>query len=200
MQMISGQKWEMYDSQERRAQQQEIPNMFSSLSKARESLVSHWHVASYSASDTRNPTTEGLQKVPQAGAWQNKSTGILGRWSSAYDAYLNIQGENLTDARKRGTAALRIVKALGSSALMLTRTMVDDQMNWDVFCPMFQEIVSLAEDIVELDSKSTEQRPPFYIDMSLVRPLFEVSLIVERIFPLQRSRKLYQVNHTGSKC
>ena len=178
--MVSGQKWEKYKPMEKLAQKPEIPAIFSSLSKVKETLVSYWHVASFSASDVWDPTSEKLLAVPQAGTWQNKSTSILARWSSAYDAYLDIQGESLTDKKRKGTAVLRILKELGSTATMLTRTMVDDQRNWDVFCPMFRKIVSLAEDIVELDlnPNSPAGQPTFCIDMALVRPLFEVSLFV----------------------
>jgi hypothetical protein len=167
----------MYDSMENYEQKREIPAMFSNLSKALEMFVSHWHVASYSTSDLWDPTIDKLSVVPQAGTWQKKSISILARWSSAYDVYLNIQGDNLTDKRRKGTAALGILKELGSTVMMLTRTKVDDQQSWDVFSLMFQNIVSLAEDIVEIDIKSTIQRPTFCIDMALVRPLFEVSLL-----------------------
>ncbi|KAE9374871.1 hypothetical protein N431DRAFT_336663 [Stipitochalara longipes BDJ] len=177
-QMVSGQEWKTYDSMNKYAQRQEIPAIFSNLSKARELLVSHWHVASYSTSDGGDSMSEKFPAAPEAGAWEKKSMSILARWSSAYHVYLNIRGDNLTDIKRKGTAALGILKELGSTAMMLIRTMVDDQRNWDVFCPMFQKIVSLAEDIVELDLKSTVERVerhPFCIDMALVRPLFEVS-------------------------
>jgi len=176
--MVSGQKWEMYESIKKSPHKREIPTIFSSLSKARESLVSYWHVASHSTNDIWDPSREKLLAVPQAGAWQKKSISILARWSSAYDAYLDIRGDNLTDEKRKGTAALCILKELGSTAMMLARTKVDDQKNWDVFCPMFQKIVSLAEDIIELELKSIAQRPPYCIDMALVRPLFEVSLLL----------------------
>ena len=175
--MVSGQKWEMFDSIQKYARKREIPAIFSSLSEARDSLVSHWHVASFSTSDIWDPSSRKLPAVPQAGAWQKKSTKILARWSSAYHAYLNIPGDNLTDKKRKGTAVLRILKELGSMSMMLTRTMVDNQMDWDVFCPMFQKIVALADDIVEVDLKSTAGRRTSCIDMALVGPLFEVSLI-----------------------
>ncbi|OBT57596.1 hypothetical protein VE04_01457 [Pseudogymnoascus sp. 24MN13] len=162
------------ESMANRAQKQEIPAIFSSLSVARERLVSHWHVTSHSTSDEWDPFSEKLT-VPLAGAWQKKSSSILARWSSAYDAYLNIQGKNLTGRKRKGTAVLRILKELGSTAVVLTKTTVDDQMEWDVFCSMFDKIVSLAEDIVEIDQKSTEGRPTFCIDMALIGPLFAVS-------------------------
>ncbi|KFY89859.1 hypothetical protein V500_05423 [Pseudogymnoascus sp. VKM F-4518 (FW-2643)] len=155
-------------------QKLEIPAIFSSLSEARERLVSQWHVASQSTDDVWDPLSGKLCTVPLAGAWQKKSISILARWSSAYDAYLNIQGENLTDRKRKGTAVLRILKELGSTAMMLTKTTVDDQRSWDVFCSMFQKIVSLAEDIVDVDRKSTTGRPTFCIDMALIGPLFAV--------------------------
>jgi hypothetical protein len=145
--MVTGREWDVYGSEKRYAQKREIPAMFSTLSKARESLVSDWHVASYPTSDMWDPTSDRLPGVPHAGTWQKKSISILARWSSAYDVYLNIRGENLTHEKRRGTAALSILKELGSIAMMLTPTTVDDQTIWDVFCHMFQNVVSLAEDI-----------------------------------------------------
>ena len=50
---------------------------------------------------------------------------------------------------------------------------------------MFQKIVSLAEDVVELDLESTAGRSNFCIDMALVGPLFKVSSI-SNIFPMFR--------------
>jgi hypothetical protein len=111
----------------------------------------------------------------------------------AYDAYLNIQGENITDRKRKGTAVLRILKELGSTAVILTKTTVDDQIEWDVFCSMFEKIVSLAEDIAEVDQKSTEGRPTFCIDMALIRPLFAVSSLSIVYFPERRLLKLCEV-------
>ncbi|KFY02918.1 hypothetical protein V490_00366 [Pseudogymnoascus sp. VKM F-3557] len=175
-QMVPGQKWGVKEPTANYANEIEIPGIFSSLSETREILVSHWHVASDSTSDVWDPMSEKLPAIPPATAWQKKSFGILARWSSAYDAYLNIQGENLTDRKRKGTAVLRILKELGTTAMILTKAAVyNDEMKWDVFCPMFQKIVSLADDIVEADQKPTAGRPAFCMDMALIRPLFAVS-------------------------
>jgi hypothetical protein len=162
---------------------QEIPAMFSSLSKAGESLVSYWHLASYSASDVWDPMNEKLPAVPEAATWQEKSMSILARWTSAYDAYLNVQSENMTDIKRKGTAVLCILKELGSAAAVFTRTTLNDQTNWDAFYPMFQKIVSLAEEIIELDLKSTVVRPKFCMDMAIIGPLFEVSSRSNKLLP-----------------
>ncbi|OBT87287.1 hypothetical protein VE02_02956 [Pseudogymnoascus sp. 03VT05] len=159
-------------------QKQGIPAIFSSLSVARERLVSYWNVTSQSTSDGWDSFSKKLT-VPLAGSWQKKSSSILARWSSAYDAYLNIQGENLTARKRKGTAVFRILKELGSTAVILTKTTVDDQIEWDAFCSMFEKIVSLAEDIVEVDRKSTAGRPDFCIDMALIGPLFARVLDIE---------------------
>ncbi|KAK8061593.1 hypothetical protein PG994_007959 [Apiospora phragmitis] len=162
----------MPDSAEDYAQKQKIPAIFSNLSKARETLESEWHVASYFTSGIRKPSEKPLPH-PESGAWQEKSKSILARWSSAHDVYLDIRGDSLTEEKRRDTAALSILRELGSMTMMLTRTTVEDQRKWDVFCPMFQNIISLAQDIIELDRNSTTARPKACINMALVGPLFE---------------------------
>lgn len=190
--MVPGQKGGVKEPTANYAKEVEIPGIFSSLSETREILISDWHVASDSTSDVWDPMSEKLPAVPPATAWQKKSFGILARWSSAYDAYLNIQGENLTDRKRKGTAVLRILKELGITAMILTKAAVDDdEMKWDVFCPTFQKIVSLAEDIVEADKKPTAGRPAFCMDMALIRPLFAVSTFFPIYFPNRRSLESY---------
>lgn len=186
--MVGGQKWEIYELMKKYARKREIPAAFSTLSQARDSLVFHWHVVSYAMCDIWDPTSEKHPEV--LGAWRKKSISILERWSSAFDAYLLSQGDNLTDNEKKGASVLCILKELGSTSMMLTRSMVDDQRNWDVFCPIFQKIVALAQDIVELDLKSTAGKPTFCIDMALVGPLFEVSSSSKFIHLVRRFRVL----------
>lgn len=166
----------------RYAQKREIPAIFSGLAKARESLVSSWHIASYSTHNARHIASNSIPAVPQVGAWQKKSTSILARWSSAYNAYLNIQNDNLTDTRRKGTAALCVLKELGSTSKLIAQTTVDDERNWDVFCPMFQKIVSLAEDIIQLNLKPIIRAPEYCINMAIIAPLFKVSILPSIIF------------------
>jgi hypothetical protein len=164
-------------------QKNEIPAMFAALSKTRESLLSHWHVAFDVTNDDWDYTREEVPAILQVGAWQEKSTSILARWSSAYEAYLEIRGHRLTNAKKKGLAALRILKELGSTAILLTEMTFDDEMKWDMFYSVFQNVVSLAEDIVELDLSSTVEKPRFCLEMAIVQPLFKVSLRLSDCFP-----------------
>lgn len=180
--MVSGQKWEMHDSKIQNAPKPEISAIFSTLSNVGTSLVTQWQMSSYSITDTANPPNEKIPAALGIDPWQKKSRSILARWSSAYDVYLNIRGDNLTNEKRKGTAGLRILKELGSVAMMLTQPIVDDETSWDVFCPIFQNVVSLAEDIVELDSEVTTERSPFCINMTVVGPLFQVSFSLSRSF------------------
>lgn len=156
--------------------------IFSTLLNIGASLVTQWQMSSYSITDTGNPPGRGVPAALDIDPWQKKSRSILARWSSAYDVYLNIRGDNLTNEKRKGTAGLRILKELGSVATMLTQPIVDDETSWDVFCPIFQNVVSLAEDIVELDSEVSAERNPFCINMAVVGPLFQVSFSSDRSF------------------
>lgn len=151
--------------------------IFSVLSNVGSSLVSQWHITSYSNAEMENLASKKLPAaLDNMRPWQKRSRSILARWSSAYDVYLNIRGDNLTNEKRKGTAGLRILKELGSVTMMLTQPVVDDETNWDVFCPVFQNVVSLAEDIIELDLEVAAEKSPFCINMAVVGPLFQVSL------------------------
>lgn len=183
--MVSGQEWEIHDTKRQYAPKPEMSAIFSTLSNVGASLVDQWYMASYSTTDTGNPPSEKLPPALHIGPWQKKSGSILARWSSAYDVYLNIRGDNLTNEKRKGTAGLRILKELGSVAMMLTQPIVDDETNWDVFCPVFQNVVSLAEDIVELDLEVSAEKSPFCINMAIVGPLFQVSFLWNIFSPQQ---------------
>lgn len=181
--MVSGQKWETHDPAKQCAPGSEMSAIFSALSNVGASLVSQWHMSSYSNTEMGNlPSKKLPAPLDNTRPWQKKSRSILARWSSAYDVYLNIRGDNLTNEKRKGTAGLRILKELGSVAMMLTQPVVDDETSWDVFCPVFQNVVSLAEDIIELDLEVATERSPFCINIALVGPLFQVSFLLNISF------------------
>jgi hypothetical protein len=157
-----------------------IPAMFPALSQARKTLVSRWHVTSRTTSALWEPT-HGIYLAERPAAWQAQSTSILARWSSAYDVYLNIRGEHLTVVKRKGISTIRILKELGSKAAVLTQTTFDNERDWDAFCPMFQNVVALAHDIVELDLQMTAGTPLHCMDMAIVRLLFEVNLLLNTL-------------------
>jgi hypothetical protein len=171
--MVGGEKWVIYEVMKKYARKKEIPAAFSSLSEARDSLVFHWHMVSYSINDIWDPTNENSTAVLEA--WKRSSIRTLERWVSALDAFLLNRGSDLTAKEQQGAAVLCILKELGSSSLLLARTVIDDQRKWDVFYEIFERIVTIAEGIIERDTKATSGKPTFCIDMAVVAPLFEVA-------------------------
>ncbi|PMD29888.1 hypothetical protein L207DRAFT_503376 [Hyaloscypha variabilis F] len=164
-------EWNTYEIMKKHAWTREIPPAFSTVSQARNCLLFHWHKLSFNIWDRSS------KQFPEILiAWQKTSIAILDRWSTAFDAFLSNRGDKMTDNERKGAAVLTIIRELGSTSVMLVRTKVDDQRNWDIFSPIFEKIVCLAEDVVKLDFKSNGGRPTFCIDLAIVSPLFEVSI------------------------
>ena len=178
-------EWDTYEIMKKHAWISEIPPAFSGLSRARDCLLFHWHKISFNIWDRNSDQfTEDLL------AWQDSSIIILNRWSTAFDAFLCNRGDKMTANERKGAAVLTIIRELGSTSVMLTRTKVDDQTNWDIFSPMFEKIVCLAEDVVKLDFQSNEGRPTFCIDLAIIGPIFELSCRCRDPFIRRRAIKL----------
>ncbi|PVI00600.1 hypothetical protein DM02DRAFT_592558 [Periconia macrospinosa] len=175
-------------------QEVDFPAMFPALLQAEKALVSRWHITSHTTSELWDPTGgKHLAKPPSA--WQAQSTSILARWSSAYEVYLDIRSDHLTVAKRKGMSTIRILRELGSTAAVLTKTTLDDEREWDAFCPMFRNIVSLALDIVKTDLQTTEGTPPNCINMAIVRLLFEVFCRCRD--PITRRRIIWILQNCG---
>lgn len=97
------------------------------------------------------------------------------KWSAALHAFIRARGDAITDNERRGVQVLLLLQDYTSTSVLVARTMVDEQTNWDVFIPTFETVVCRAEELVRLDLGSTTGRPTFCIDMNFVGPLFEVS-------------------------
>ena len=73
--------------------------------------------------------------------------------------------------------------------MMLTKASVKDEKEWDVFGLMFENVVALAEDIVELDLKTTAKSDPYCINMAIVGILFQVCLSSNLSFTSPKPRE-----------
>jgi len=82
-------------------------------------------------------------------AWQRESLDILKNWSKELDEFFSCRGDDLSRKEGSGVAILRIQSHIGFISLRLKRTLDDDQTLWDGFCPMFDEIVNLAAEVVQ---------------------------------------------------
>lgn len=191
--MVGGRVFDLYETAVKNRIGQNIPSAFSSLSEARESLVYHWHRLARPVTKELLDDGSGLNFLA---AWQSRHEGsqqIFNQWSAAFDAFLQTRGASLDDGEKKGVAMLEIQQEIGFLSLQLGRTYFDDQTLWDQFMPLFNQIVSLAAEILDFGSK-TRRYPTFSLDMGIVGPLYEVAsrcrdpIIRRKAISLMKSR------------
>ena len=82
---------------------------------------------------------------------------------------MGCQGDDLSPKERSGIAILRIQSHIGFIPLRLKRTLDDDQTLWDGFCPVFDEIVNLAAEVVRHEAGV----PYFCLDLGIIGPVFE---------------------------
>lgn len=100
---------------------------------------------------------------------------MLDQWSAGFETFVQARCDALTQRELSGIGTLRIYRSVGFTFLYLKRTLEDDQMLWDEFCPMFDEIVNLAAVVLAADSDIPSRKPYFSLDLGIIAPLFEVA-------------------------
>jgi hypothetical protein len=163
----------LYENTTKSRRGQSIPPAFSSLSEARASLIFHWHRLMRPICEKYLDDGSSLNFLT---AWQTRhdsSQWVFDQWSAAFDAFLK-DGSSLAESEKKAVTMLKIQQEIGFLSLQLGRTYFDDQTLWDQFLPLFNQITSLAADLLEFGSKS-RRYPTFSLDMGIVGPLYEVA-------------------------
>jgi hypothetical protein len=168
-------KYDIYEQATKNRGRLSIPHTFSSLTEARESLIFHWH------QHTKPKTNEivvgdeaSLAFFVDCQNGQKSSVDTLYQWSKAFDSFLETHGDSLSQSDKHGATMLQMQHDIGFMSLQLNRTLLDDQTGWDQFIPLFNQVVSLAEEIIDHTPK-TPRYPSFSLDMGVVGPLYLVS-------------------------
>ena len=173
--MIGGHPWNFYGRSET-AYNPKIPTSFSSLSEARDSLDYLYYDCSHSMLD--QPKRDDPAFFTIMNAWQRKYSDLLQRWSMAFDAFLELHGDTFTCKEREGVTVLQIQKLSAYITLDVGRSTTDDQTLWDVYCPLFEEMVTLAESIVEPAThsghRSLDRKLSISLDKGIIGPLYEV--------------------------
>jgi hypothetical protein len=153
-----------------------MPACFATLSEARDTLNYHWHDYIYFAAKFPKPmTAEDADLAKQQGA---KYSILFMQWSFAFDAFVAMRGNTLSENERKGVMVLEIEKRIAYTSLSMPDNAVDDQTLWDDFLPIFEQIVSLAESIsgIDLSAKEVYQsKPSFSLDFGIVGPLYDVA-------------------------
>ncbi|EPE28657.1 hypothetical protein GLAREA_09778 [Glarea lozoyensis ATCC 20868] len=147
------------------------PTAFSSLGEARNCLIYNWHERTTPREFKTGKTTEDLHRVV---ARQNESLALYDQYNSAFQSFLATKGSVLNDSQRKGVRVLEIHHLAAYVALNSKKTTLDVQTVWDQYVPIFDKIVTLAEEVTLLDSLDTAA-PVFSIDMGIVAPLYSVA-------------------------
>lgn len=172
------------------------PIVFHSLAEAREMLEIYTHYHRQRSTELQGKYKQAKQinvASLSAVALRDISLSLLRRWSGALNAFLHKHSASLTDCERRGAAQLQLRQIDSFIALDVTQTTgeaePDDQIRWDRYNSVFEQMVALGESINEyshssassfLSSSSSSGMPPsspttFSLDLGIVGVMFNVA-------------------------
>ena len=159
----------------------DIPEAFASLEEARNNLdyQSNRYIGFLKEVELRNydPEDERRFADEEVETERKKYQGLLDKWETAFERFLQSPYTTLDPKGQRGALALKIYQRIGALHLKVpVSRMLTDESVWDAFVPDGEEIVSLAESLVASeDSTVTTKTPIFSFDISIVGPLYSVA-------------------------
>lgn len=150
-----------------------IPEMFSSLEEARNSLDYHMNCLSgYISSLGEKPPSED-QGEERRTFWRN----TMSQWDTAFEKFLDNPATHLDAKSKQGALVLQMEQRLKSVFLLFPANyMFANESIWDDHISVGEEIVEMAEKVVALDSVAPISRKPvFSCELSIITPLYAVA-------------------------
>ena len=165
-----------------------IPTYFKSLEEALNLLHYHENRRLKAACDLDNAAlyTNPVSPLIEAAYIESYSQSldtfrdVLRRWSSAFEAFL-VKANGTMDSRAlQGAAVLKIIHRVSSLQIEYhIQNRLHSPNRWDPFRLECEEIVDLATSVVKAHnnspSNSSSINPMFFMDMSIVGPLFSIS-------------------------
>ncbi|KAJ5720812.1 uncharacterized protein N7483_008746 [Penicillium malachiteum] len=181
------------------------PVIFNSLSDAREMLEIYTFYYKQRSLELHSQSLQGevmdttiQQSVTvtslEAIALRDFALTLLENWSAGLEKFLHENESTFTDRDRRGAAVLQLRKIDSIIALDIIRlaeeTTPDDHMEWDKYCPHFEQVVSLGESIIASPSSPPSFSPSpfsyssshpspftttFSLDLGIVGSLFNVA-------------------------
>ncbi|RAL05362.1 uncharacterized protein BO80DRAFT_421429 [Aspergillus ibericus CBS 121593] len=172
----------------------EVPECFSSLAEARDLFEYYSYVFRHEYHKLSNLDVTSLE----LGAFIQTCVSLFQKWSGALDQFEKTRGPSLTTREHVGLKILQIQRCIQTMLFQHHLSGTTDPSGWDMYNPIFQEIVSLAASVVELSgdrSPSTPEadpsgqrrfKPSFTLDMGIIGPLYDVATLCRD--PLIRRR------------
>jgi hypothetical protein len=149
-----------------------LPVTFVSLSEARDCFIYYWL-------ECTNPREPIDLKSPEEittikAEWREQTLAIYDQYNASFRSFLALQGPKLNKSEWKGVKVLQIHHCVAFMSVNIGKAMMDDETVWDPHVPVFEKMVSLADEVVLLEC--SEQAPPvFSIDMGIIGPLYEVA-------------------------
>ena len=148
-----------------------IPNSFSSLEEARNSLDFQWNACLSHLEKHGN-----MERL----AATKKHYRLFQRWSASFHTFLEQPTSKLNSRDLKAAAVLSI--SCRFAAIHFDKNMMafsHEQLSWDKYRAEHEEIVSLAAKILEVPGSDTiassKCAPSFSIDMNIISPLYSVA-------------------------
>lgn len=169
--MVGDPDWSLYDDTWKSHRiSSSTPLAFTSLIMAREQFVLSWHHCHFLLRELqRKRSSTDFQSLFETS--QQTCLNIVGEWNTAFKAFLETNVDTISEKEKKGSLMLHILKTIGFMTLRVNRSPLDDQTIWDQFCPMYDKIVDLAEELIGSDPGI----PKFTLDMGIIAPLYQVT-------------------------
>ena len=151
-----------------------IPDVFSSLEEARNSL--DYHSNRYfgflrTVAGAQPPSEEEAERI------RIRSQGLMNQWSTAFEKFLHKAGIDLDAKGQQGALVLKIYERMKDMHLKFPASyFFSNETIWDEHVSVGQEIVDLAEKVVALDENtSITDKPIFSFDLNIISPLYSVA-------------------------
>lgn len=160
--MIGGITWDLFTKRKSIPTLPFVPRKFSSVAETGDWLVYHWYGCTYAISFEKKYFSN-LDFPTRFDTWQRNSIAIVEERSQRLNELVDSRGKDISPKERIGVAILRIQSLMGFTSLRFKRGAEDDQTRWDEFCPVFEEAVTLAEDVVRDEAGA----PYFCLDLEL---------------------------------
>ncbi|EED22968.1 conserved hypothetical protein [Talaromyces stipitatus ATCC 10500] len=162
-----------------------IPEVFSSVAEAQAfmdyygqlyRMALHAYEAATGVTQSKNTTVdEGLSEHDPRRGFAQTYISVLNRWTKAFDALVDSRAGSFTEAEMRTISILRMHQRHNQISLEVStrHTSPDDQMFWDDYCPVYDQIINLTEEFMA--SQSRENNTSFSLDQFTIGPIFELA-------------------------
>ena len=158
----------------------DIPNAFTSLQEARNSMDWHWNTCIHLLSDIELHTKTGgdLQEFNlQQETRCMKFSIMVKKWEAAFQAFLQESGKSLDRQSLRGARTLEIIHIFCAIYSEMLNEGLLSELMWDRFTERLNHITELASLIIgpTCDDVLRKQQPKFSQDVNIVPPLYAVA-------------------------